>query len=84
MSRDVNKPIIGCPKECSVIIYLADLKNIDSPPFTTRYCTACFFSTETKDDNVFQSLDQTETCTVIFLKGLVLAFMFTSVEIFPI
>ena len=46
--------------------------------------TACFFSTETKDDNVFQSLDQTETCTMIFLQGLVLAFMFTSIKIFPI
>ena len=46
--------------------------------------TACFFSTETKDDVVFQSPDQTETCTMIFLKGLGLAFMFSSVEIFPI
>ena len=50
----------------------------------TKSCTACFFSTETKDDDVFQSLDQTETCTMIFLKGLGLAFMFTSVKIFPI
>ena len=37
MSKKVKKPIRGCPKECSVIIYLADLKNIDSPPFTTGY-----------------------------------------------
>ena len=54
----------------------------DTPSY--RDATACFFSTETKDDVVFQSPDQTETCTMIFLKGLGLAFMFTSVEIFPI